>query len=131
MAKSDQTTSTTGCSATPSTAKSVWSKINKEKAEGLIAVARMRPAGMVEIERAKRDRRWEAAYASASTSTVPDDLQQALDANPKARIFFATLNGQNRYAIVFRIQNVKRAETRANKIAQFIEMRSNGGKLHP
>lgn len=116
---------------TPRTAKSIWSKINKEKAEALIAAERMRPAGLTAIERAKLDGRWEAAYSSASTSTIPDDLQQALDANPKAKTFFATLNGQNRYAILFRIQNVKKAETRAKKIAQFIEMLSNGEKLYP
>ena len=83
------------------------------------------------IDQAKRDGRWEAAYSSASTSTVPDDLQQALDANPKAKHFFATLNSQNRFAILFRIQNVKKAETRARKIAQFIDMLNNGEKLHP
>lgn len=116
---------------TPRTAKSIWSKINKEKAEALITAGRMRPAGLVAIERAKLDGRWDAAYSSASASTVPDDLQQALDANPKAKAFFATLNSQNRYAILFRIQNVKKAETRAKKITQFIEMLSDGGKPHP
>ena len=116
---------------TPRTAKSIWSKINTAKAEALIAAGRMRPAGLRAIDQAKGDGRWEAAYSSASTSTVPDDLQQALDANPKAKQFFATLNGQNRYAILFRIQNVKKAETRAKKISQFIEMLNNGEKLHP
>ena len=116
---------------TPRTARSIWSKINKEKAEALIAAERMRPAGLAAVERAKLNGRWDAAYASASTSTVPDDLQHALDANPNAKAFFATLNSQNRYAILFRIQNVKKAETRARKIAQFIEMLSNGGKIHP
>lgn len=116
---------------TPRTANSIWSKLNKTKAEALIAAGRMRPAGLRAIEEAKRNGRWEAAYSPASTSTVPDDLQQALDANPSAKAFFATLNGQNRYAILFRIQNVKKAETRARKIAQFIEMLSNGQKLHP
>jgi len=116
---------------TPRTAKSIWSKINKAKAEALIAADRMRPAGLVAIERAMLDGRWDAAYSSASTSTIPDDLQLALDANPKAKTFFATLNSQNRYAILFRIQNVKKAETRAKKIAQFIEMLNAGDKLHP
>jgi len=116
---------------TPRTAKSIWSKINKEKAEALISAGRMRPAGLVAIERAKLDGRWQAAYSSASASTIPDDLQQALDANPKAKTFFATLNSQNRYAILFRIQNVKKTETRAKKIAQFIEMLGNGEKLYP
>ena len=116
---------------TPRTAKSMWSKINKAKAEALIAAGRMRPAGLREIDRAKQDGRWEAAYASASMSTVPDDLAQALDRSPKAKAFFAILNSQNRYAILFRIQNVKKAETRAKKIAQFIEMLNNGEKIHP
>lgn len=116
---------------TPRTAKSIWSKINRAKAEALISAGRMHPTGLREIHRAKRDGRWEAAYSSASTSTVPDDLQQALDRNPKAKRFFATLNSQNRYAILFRIQNVKTAETRARKIAQFIDMLNHGEKIHP
>ena len=116
---------------TPRTAKSIWSKINTAKAEALIAAGRMRPAGLRAIDLAKQDGRWEAAYSSPSASTVPDDLQQALDANPKAKRFFATLNGQNRYAILFRIQNVKKAETRAKKIAQFVDMLNKGETLHP
>jgi len=116
---------------TPRTAKSIWSKINKAKAEALISAGRMQPTGMREIDRAKQDGRWDAAYSSASTSTIPDDLQKALDANKKAKAFFATLNSQNRYAILFRIQNVKKAETRAKKVAQFIEMLAHGEKLHP
>ena len=116
---------------TPRTAKSIWSKINTAKAEALISAGRMRPPGLRAVDLAKQDGRWEAAYSSASTSTVPDDLQQALDANPKAKQFFATLNGQNRYAILFRIQNVKKAETRAKKIAQFIDMLNKGETLHP
>jgi len=116
---------------TPRTAKSIWSKINKEKAEALVASGRIRPAGMREINRAKQDGRWDAAYASASNATVPDDLQRALDANPTANTFFATLNSKNRYAILFRIQNAKKPETRARKIAQFIEMLSKGETLYP
>jgi uncharacterized protein YdeI (YjbR/CyaY-like superfamily) len=116
---------------TPRTTKSLWSKINKAKAEALISAGRMRPSGLREVDRAKQDGRWEAAYSSASTSTMPDDLQQALDMNPKARRFFAALDSQNRYAVLFRIQNVKRAETRARKIAQFIDMLSRGEKIHP
>ena len=116
---------------TPRTARSIWSKINKAKAEALVAAKRMRPAGLAAIERAKLDGRWAAAYASARTSTTPDDLQRALDACPEARAFFQTLDGQNRYAILFRIQNVKKAETRAKKIARFVEMLSRGEKLHP
>lgn len=116
---------------TPRSARSVWSKINKEKAEALITAGRMRPAGMREIDLAKQDGRWEAAYASAATSTIPTDLKQALEENKKAKAFFETLNSQNRYAILFRIQNVKKAETRAKKIAQFIAMLAKGEKLHP
>jgi uncharacterized protein YdeI (YjbR/CyaY-like superfamily) len=116
---------------TPRVAKSIWSQINKAKAEALISAGRMQPAGMREVDRAKQDGRWERAYSSASQSTVPDDLQSALNANKKAEAFFAALNSQNRYAILFRIQNVKKAETRAKKIAQFIEMLANGEKLHP
>ncbi len=116
---------------TPRSAKSNWSKINKQRAEALIAAGRMRPAGLREIELAKQDGRWDAAYSSAATSTVPDDLQQALDANKKAKAFFAALNSQNRYAILFRIQNVKKADTRAKKIAQYVAMLANGEKLHP
>jgi uncharacterized protein YdeI (YjbR/CyaY-like superfamily) len=116
---------------TPRTARSIWSEINRAKAEALIAAGKMRPAGLLEIARAKRDGRWEAAYSSASKAVIPDDLQAALDANKKAKAFFATLNGRNRYAVLFRIQNSKKPETRARKIAQFVEMLSNGEKLHP
>lgn len=116
---------------TPRTAKSIWSKINKAKAEALISAGRMQAAGMRQIDRAKQDGRWDTAYSSASTSTIPEDFQRALDANKKAKAFFATLNSQNRYAILFRIQNSKKAETRAKKIAQFIEMLAHGEKLHP
>lgn len=116
---------------TPRTAQSIWSRINKAKAEALISAGRMRPAGLRAIDRARRDGRWEAAYASAGTATLPDDLLQALDANPKAKQFFATLNSQNRYAILFRIQNVKKAETRAKRISQFIDMLNRGEKIHP
>ncbi len=116
---------------TPRTARSIWSKINKANAEALMLAGRMRPTGIREINRAKQDGRWEAAYSSASASTVPDDFQRALDSNPSAKQFFATLNSQNRYAVLFRIQNVKRAETRARKIAQFIEMLNRGEKIHP
>jgi len=91
----------------------------------------MRAAGLLEIDRAKRDGRWDAAYSSASKAVVPDDLHAALDANKKAKAFFATLNSRNRYAVLFRIQNSKTHETRAKKIARFVEMLSNGEKLHP
>lgn len=112
-------------------AKRIWSRINKAKAEALISAGRMQPTGPREINRAKQDGRREAAYSSASTSTVPDDLQEPLNRNPKAKRFFATFNSKNRYAILFRIQNVKRAETRAKKISQSIDMPNNGEKMHP
>jgi uncharacterized protein YdeI (YjbR/CyaY-like superfamily) len=91
----------------------------------------MKPAGMREVELAQADGRWAAAYDSHSTATVPDDLQEALDASPAAREFFATLNSQNRYAVLYRIQDAKRPETRARRIAQFVEMLAKGEKLHP
>jgi uncharacterized protein YdeI (YjbR/CyaY-like superfamily) len=116
---------------TPRTPKSIWSKINKAKAEALITAGRVRAAGLQEIERAKKDGRWNAAYSSASTVTVPDDFQKALNASRRANEFFATLNSRNRYAVLFRIQAVKRPETRAKKIAQFVEMLAKGEKLHP
>ncbi|MPV66215.1 YdeI/OmpD-associated family protein [Burkholderia sp. BE17] len=116
---------------TPRSAKSIWSKLNKDRAEALIAAGRMRPAGMCEIEKARKDGRWKAAYTSASNSTVPDDLQAALDANPGAKKFFATLNSRNRYAILFRVQNAKKPETRARKIAEFVDMLNRGETFHP
>jgi len=116
---------------TPRTPKSIWSKINRAKAEALISAGRMHSAGLREIKRAKQDGRWDAAYPSASTSTVPDDLQEALNRNPGAMQFFATLDSRNRYAILFRIHHAKKAETRARKIAQFIDMLNRGEKIHP
>ena len=116
---------------TPRTARSIWSRINRAKAEALVAAGQMRPAGLLEIDRAKRDGRWDAAYPSASNAVVPDDLQAALDANKKAKAFFATIDGRNRYAVLFRIQNSKKHETRARKIARFVEMLAKGEKLHP
>lgn len=116
---------------TPRTARSIWSEINKAKAEVLIAAGRMSAAGLHEVERARADGRWAKAYAPASKATVPPDLQRALNANRAAKAFFATLNSQNRYAVLFRIQNVKKAETRERKIAQFVEMLARGEKLHP
>ena len=116
---------------TPRGAKSIWSKINREKALKLIEQARIQPAGLAEVERAKQDGRWEAAYDSHSTATVPDDLQAALDSNAEAGAFFATLNSTNRYAILFRIQTAKKAETRAKRIREFIGMLERHEKMHP
>ena len=115
---------------TPRRSRSKWSKINREKAESLAAEGRLRPAGIAEVERAKGDGRWEAAYDSASRIEVPDDLQRALDAEPRAKAEFAELNGQNRYAILYRIHDAKRPETRARRIAKFVDMLARGERLH-
>jgi uncharacterized protein YdeI (YjbR/CyaY-like superfamily) len=90
----------------------------------------MKPGGIQAVESAKADGRWDAAYDPASTATVPDDLQAALDANPKAKEFFATLNGANRYAILFRVQTAKKPETRAKRIATLVEMLERNEKIH-
>jgi uncharacterized protein YdeI (YjbR/CyaY-like superfamily) len=116
---------------TPRGAKSIWSKINREKAGKLIESGQMKPAGLKAVEAAKQDGRWEAAYDSFSSATVPDDFQAELDKNGEAKAFFDTLNRQNRYAILFRIQTAKKAETRAKRIRQFIEMLEKKEKLYP
>lgn len=110
--------------------KSVWSKINKDRALALIKTGKMKPAGLQEIEHAKSDGRWDAAYDSASKATVPSDFQSALDSNTRAKNFFGTLDSRNRYAILFRIQTAKKAETRAKKIAQFVLMLERHEKVH-
>lgn len=116
---------------TPRTPRSPWSKRNISLAEALMASGRMRERGRAEIERARTDGRWAAAYDSQSTAQVPDDLAAALSASPAAARFFETLNSVNRYAILYRIQAVKREETRAKKIRSFIEMLERGEKIHP
>ncbi len=116
---------------TPRRARSIWSKINREKAENLIRSGRMQAAGLGEIERAKGDGRWAAAYDSPATAEVPVDLKAAFDKHRRAADFFASLNKTNRYAILWRIQTAKRPETRARRIAQFVEMLARGEKLHP
>ncbi|NEA93992.1 hypothetical protein G3I22_16935 [Actinospica acidiphila] len=117
---------------TPRRARSRWSAVNRRKALDLIEHGRMRPAGLREVERAKADGRWEAAYASQRTATVPDDLRAALDAAPvDAREFFDALDSRNRYAILHRIEEAKRAETRAARIEKFVAMLAKGEKLHP
>lgn len=110
--------------------RSIWSKINREKAQRLIDDGRMQPPGLEAVERAKANGQWDSAYDSARTASVPDDFQRALDASPKAKAFFATLNSANRYAILFRIQTVKRAETRAKKIEQFVRMLERHEVIH-
>jgi uncharacterized protein YdeI (YjbR/CyaY-like superfamily) len=115
---------------TPRRARSTWSKVNREKAEALIAAGRMRPAGLAEIERAKADGRWEAAYDSPKNMQVPPDLQAELDARPAAAEFFATLNSTNRYSILYRLHDAKRPETRARRLAQFVAMLERGETLY-
>jgi uncharacterized protein YdeI (YjbR/CyaY-like superfamily) len=116
---------------TPRGKKSIWSKINREKALALIETGRMQATGLAEIERAKQDGRWEQAYDSPSNATVPPDLQTALNKSAKAKSFFAMLEGRNRYAILWRVQTAKKPETRTKRIAQFIEMLERGEKIHP
>ena len=116
---------------TPRAARSLWSKVNREKALALVDAGRMQAAGQREIDRARADGRWDAAYDSGRTSTVPADLQAAFDANQKAAAFFATLDSSNRYAVLFRLQTAKRAETRERRLRQFVEMLARGEKLHP
>jgi uncharacterized protein YdeI (YjbR/CyaY-like superfamily) len=115
---------------TPRSKKSIWSKINRERALALIERGKMKPPGLAEIERAKADGRWEAAYDSPRTATVPEDFQAALDGNPRAKAFFATLKGSNRYAVLFRIQTAKKPETRARRIQQFIQMLEKHETVH-
>ena len=116
---------------TPRKPKSVWSKINVDKVAALIEQGRMRPAGQAAIDLARADGRWEAAYDSQKNASVPEDLQAALDASPAAAAFYATLNGTNRYAILFRVQTAKKPETRAKRIRDFIAMLERNEKLYP
>ena len=115
---------------TPRARRSIWSKINVEKVQDLSEAGRMQPAGLLAVEQAKADGRWNAAYDSQSTATVPEDFQAALEGNPEAKAFFSTLDRANRYAVLFRIQTAKRPETRARKISRFIEMLQRHEKIH-
>ena len=114
----------------PRTAKSIWSKINREKADTLIASRRMKPAGFTAVDAAKIDGRWDAAYDSPKAAKVSPDFQAALDASPRAREFFAVLDGANRYAVLFRIQTVKKVETRARKIRELVQMLEREETIH-
>jgi uncharacterized protein YdeI (YjbR/CyaY-like superfamily) len=116
---------------TPRGARSRWSRINRERADELIRQGRMKPAGLEEVERARADGRWQAAYEPQSTATVPDDLQRELDANPRAREFFAGLDSRNRYAILYRLQDAKRPETRSRRLADFVAMLAEHRKPYP
>ncbi len=116
---------------TPRGPRSIWSQINRDKALALIGAGQMQPAGLAAVERAKQNGQWDAAYASPKNSSVPADLQAALDTNPQAQAFFATLNSVNRFAITFRLQTAKKPETRARRLEQFLRMLANGEKLYP
>ena len=115
---------------TPRRSRSRWSRINRDTAERLIAEGRMRPPGLAEVERAKADGRWVAAYEGQRSSRVPADLQRELDARPKANAFFAELSSQNRYAILYRLQDAKKPETRARRLAKFVAMLEAGETIH-
>ena len=116
---------------TPRKAGSIWSKVNRENALRYIAEGKMQPSGLAAIERARADGRWEAAYDSASNSSVPPDLQAAFDGHPGAAAFFATVNAQNRYAVLFRIQTARKPETRARRISEFAAMLARGETIYP
>jgi uncharacterized protein YdeI (YjbR/CyaY-like superfamily) len=115
---------------TPRKPGSKWSKANRDKVAALAEQGRMRPPGQAEVDRAKGDGRWEAAYDGSRTATVPDDLAAALAADPAAAAFFETLDRQNRYAILYRIQDAKKPETRARRIEKYVAMLAKGEKLH-
>ena len=116
---------------TPRGPRSKWSQINCARAERLIEAGRMRPSGHAAIEAARKDGRWDAAYAPPSTATVAPDLQAALDADEDAAAFFATLSGTNRYAILWRVEDAKRPETRARRIKKYVEMLARKETIHP
>ncbi len=116
---------------TPRRATSVWSKLNRERVGRLIADGRMQPAGLAEVERAKADGRWDAAYDSPKTADVPDDLASALAKRPAAKAAFATLDATNRYAILHRLMTAKQPMTRARRLATFVDMLEAGKTLHP
>jgi uncharacterized protein YdeI (YjbR/CyaY-like superfamily) len=116
---------------TPRRPRSKWSKINCDKATRLAAQGEMKPAGLREVERAKADGRWAAAYDGQRAATVPDDLRRELEKHPAAGEFFATLDSANRYAILYRLHEAKKPETRARRLAKFVAMLSEGQKIHP
>jgi uncharacterized protein YdeI (YjbR/CyaY-like superfamily) len=116
---------------TPRRSRSQWSMSNVGRIERLTGEGRMHPAGVAEVERARADGRWEAAYAGQATMDVPADLTEALAASPDAAAMFDVLTSQNRYAILFRLSGIKRADTRARRIGQYVEMLERGETLHP
>ena len=116
---------------TPRKPRSKWSKVNREKATKLTEAGKMKPAGLLEVERARTDGRWDAAYESQSKATVPEDMQRELNSNPEAAAFFATLDSTNRYAILYRVGEAKKPETRARRIEKYVAMLNAHEKLHP
>jgi uncharacterized protein YdeI (YjbR/CyaY-like superfamily) len=116
---------------TPRRKRSKWSSVNVKNVERLTAAGRMRPAGIAEVERAKADGRWDNAYESVATMTIPPDLQAELDADPKAKAFFESLNSHNRFAMVYRLRDAKRPETRARRLEQYVGLLKRGEKLIP
>jgi uncharacterized protein YdeI (YjbR/CyaY-like superfamily) len=116
---------------TPRRARSIWSKVNVAKATQLIEAGRMQPAGLAEVERAKADGRWQAAYAPQSSAAVPEELQTLLDAHPQAKAFFEQLNSTNRYAFCFRVQTAKKPETRRARAEKFVAMMEAGEVFYP
>ena len=116
---------------TPRGARSIWSKVNTEKAEALIAAGRMTEQELKAIENAKQNGNWDNAYEPQSVATMPEDFAKELEQNSKAKAFYDMLNGQNKYAILFRIKNAKKQETRTKRIQQFISMLERGEKIYP
>jgi len=115
----------------PRGARSLWSKRNVALAEKLADSGRMHRSGEEQVRRAKQDGRWEAAYAGQADAQVPEDLAEALTANPRANEMFGTLTGANRYAVLYRIHTATKAETRARRIEQLVEMLARGETIHP
>ena len=116
---------------TPRKPRSKWSQVNRGKVAKLIEAGRMQPAGLREVERARADGRWDTAYEPQSAATMPEDLRRELERDEGTREFFETLDSTNRYAILYRIQDAKKPETRARRIAQYVEMLAEGKKLYP
>ena len=115
---------------TPRSSRSRWSQINRDKAEQLIAARRMHPSGLAEVERAKADGRWNAAYAGQHSASVPNDLREALDAEPSLAAAFAELDARNRYSIIWRLNDAKRPETRARRLAKYLDMLRRRERIH-
>lgn len=116
---------------TPRRKRSAWSKRNVDLAERLIGEGRMKPTGKAAVEQARSDGRWQAAYAGSATIEMPDDLAEALAAEPKAAAMFALLTSQNRYAILYRLATAKRSDTRSRRLTKFVEMLARGETIYP